>query len=274
MTGKRPSTAVRLAAPGLGSGGTVAMQGPAQRSTAASSPSVLSLGATSPALGGPANAAIGAATSDPEPHVDTVRAPPIATALTPAAYAGVGMPVMTPAPNQDSRRRRRVPLGALIGLSLLLGASVVGILVGTGTLASSSSPPEPVSAPAATSLATLPPATAAAPEATTAAGPSQVPTLSTTRAVSSGTRSVPSNRPATSADADAGPAPFVFPTALPSVFPPFPSAFPLPAGFPSALPSGFPSSFPGWPSLPTPPPPKEAPPPAPKEAASSVPAGY
>jgi serine/threonine-protein kinase len=275
MTGRRPSTGVRVATPGLGSGGTVAMQGPAQRSTAASSsPPALAMGATSPAMGAPPNAAIGAATNDPEPHVDTERAPPIATALTPAAYAGVGMPVVTPVPNQDSRRRRRVPLGALIGLSLLLGASVVGILVGTGTLASSSSALESVSAPAATSLATLPPATPAAPEATTAAGPSQVPTLSTTRAVSSGARPAPSNRPAASADADAGPAPFVFPTSLPSVFPPFPSVFPLPAGFPSALPSGFPSSFPGWPSLPTSPPAKEAPQPSPKEAASSVPAGY
>jgi eukaryotic-like serine/threonine-protein kinase len=265
MTGKRPSTGARVAAPGLGSGGTVAMQGPAQRNTAASSsPPAVAMGATSPA-----NAA-----SEPEPHVDTVRAPPIAPALTPAAYAGVGMPVMASVPNQDSRRRRRVPLGALIGLSLLLGASVVGILVGTGTLASSSPPAEPVSGPAATSLATLPPATTAAPEATTAAGPSQVPTLSTTRAVPSGARPVASNRPAASADADAGPAPFVFPTSLPSVFPPFPSVFPLPAGFPSALPSGFPSSFPGWPSLPTAPAPKEAPQPSPKEAASSVPAGY
>jgi tRNA A-37 threonylcarbamoyl transferase component Bud32 len=252
MAGKRPATNMRAAAPGLGLGGTVAMQGPPQRNTAASS---------SP----PGH--------ELEPHVDTVRAPPVATALTPAAYAGVGMPVATSLEASSSRRRRRVPLGALIGLSLLLGASVVGILVGTGTLASSSSPPEPPSSPAATSLATTPTGATSVPATgtTTSGGdPMQIPTLVPTRAVPPGPRPVPSSRPAPSAsalEADAGPAPFAFPTALPSVLPPFPSIFPLPAGFPSSLPSGFPSSFPGWPSLPVPQP-------APKEAASSVPAGY
>ena len=48
------------------------------------------------------------------------------------------------------QHRRRVPVAALLGLSLLLGASVVGILVGTGTIAFSSGAPSPLTPAGAT----------------------------------------------------------------------------------------------------------------------------
>ena len=249
MTGKRAATIARSAQPGPMLGGTIAMP---PRNTAAS-----------PAV---------ATNAEIEPHVDTVRAPPIGTALTPGGYAGVSVPVLgtgegPPMPG----RRRRVPVAALVGLSLLLGASVVGILVGTGTLALSSDPPEPPM-----STATSPPiatSTTATPAAATATAPvssatTAVPTLSPARPVPTAPRPAPSNRPSPAQDADAGALPFLFPTAFPSGFPTaFPSGFSLPAGFPSSFPSAFPSAFPGWPSLPVSPP-------APRQPAPSVSAGY
>jgi serine/threonine protein kinase len=202
-----------------------------------------------------------------EPPVDTVRAAPIATALAPAAYTGSPMTAGAPPAGFTSgtQRRQGVSIPALVGLALLLGASVVGILIGTGTLALSSSPPEPPSSgtrslsPAATTTSTT---TAANPASTpsTAANPTAVPTLTPSRPVPTTPRP-PTPRPSQEG-ADAGlPPPFSFPTSLPPFPSTFPSGFPLPAGFPTALPSGFPTSLPGWPTLPVPlPVPKQSPP--------------
>jgi len=239
MSGKRPSTSALAAQPAAG-GGTVAM-GP-MRSTAAS-PAVPS--------------------RPEEPHVDTVRAPPIATAMAAPAYAGSGMAPMPSADGHAAPHRRRVPVAALVGLSVLLAASVVGILVGTGTIAFSSGPPGPPpvapatrnSAPTAPATA-QPAATVTTPAATT---PAAIPTLVPTRPTPTPPRPAPSNHPPLEADGGAPPPPpFVFPTSLP----PFPSGFPFPAGFPSTLPSGFPPLPSGWPSLPLP-----LPQPAPKQPA-------
>jgi len=244
MAGKRPSTKALAQAPS----GTVAMGAPPPVRTAAS-----------PAITG-ANLE--------EPHIDTVRAPPIPTAMAAPAYVNTGIPAM--APGEHVSPRRRVPVGALIGLSLLLGASVLAILVGTGTIALSSGPPSP---PATVTPAAIPtptpttPAPPATPAATTAAPATPaIPTLAPTRPVPTAPRPAPSNRPAPEADAGAPqPPPFVLPTAFPSTLPPFPSVFPFPAGFPSTLPSGFPS-IPGWP-IPSPQPPA-------KQAAPTGSAGY
>ena len=193
---------------------------------------------------------------DIEPPVDTLRAAPIATALAPMAYAGSPMTAGAAPVGFASapRRRQGVPIAALIGLSLLLGASVVGILIGTGTLALSSAPPEPpaVAMPTVTPGPTIPPPSAPAapsttPAATGVASPPAIPTLTPSRPTPAPPRPAPTVKPPQDA-ADAGPAPFSFPTALP----PFPSGFPLPAGFPTTFPSGFPTSLPGWPTLPVP----------------------
>jgi serine/threonine protein kinase len=256
MSARGPSTGVRPAVVGSG---TVAMVGgrpistpvgqpfgPGNRSTPSSSPST-----------GP---------GEREPAVDTVRAPPIATALAPAAYAGAAMPAIASAEALATPRRRRVSWLALVSLSLLLVASVLGILVGTGTLASSSAPIAPVLAgPTSTSSPTAGP-TVAANQATTTSPPSApavVPTLTPAKPSPAPPRPAPSVRPSSGSDAGLPPSPFAFPTSLP----PFPSGFPFPMGFPSALPSGFPSVFPGWPQLPPPSP-------APKQAAPAAPIEY
>jgi hypothetical protein len=204
---------------------------------------------------------------DMEPHVDTLRAAPLATALAPPAYAGAAMTAGVP-PGTSAPSRRGVSVPALVGLSLLLGMSVVGILVGTGTLALSSSPPEPPQMPVtppATTTAASPATTPALPTATPTT--TAVPTLTPPHPTATPTtpRPSPTPKPAPgAADAAAPPPPFPFPTTLP----PFPSGFPfptaLPSGFPTALPSGFPT-IPGWPPLPTP-----LPPPKPSASASGT----
>ncbi len=247
MAGKRPPTsALSQQAPG----GTVAMGAAGPVRTAAS-----------PAITG---------ANIEEPHVDTVRAAPVATAMAAPAYLGTGMPPMAPAEGpHPPEHRRRIPVVAIVGLSLLLGASVLGILVGTGTIAFSSGPPQPP--PLVTPASNPPPAPTATPTAaatvTTAPATPALPTLAPTRPVPTAPRPVPSNHPAPEADAGVAP-PFVFPTALPTTLPPFPSVFPLPPGFPSTLPSGFPS-IPGWPALPLP-----LPQPPSKQAAPAGSAGY
>ncbi len=245
MTGKRPATSAQSLQPSS-PGGTLAMGAAGGARSTAASPAV---------TGGPE-----------EPHVDTVRAPPIATAMGAPAYSGMGPPMVTPgAGSGASSPRRRIPIAALVGLLLLLGASVVGILVGTGTIAFCWGPPGPPlrgPAPRPAASATSVPTAAGATTATTPTpAPTALPTLVPTRPIPTAPRPVPSSRP--SPEADAGvPPPFVFPTSLP----PFPSGFPFPAGFPSTLPSGFPS-LPGWPPLPLPQPPS-------KQAAPSGSAGY
>ena len=250
LTSKRAATSAL--APG-GSSGTVAM--PARQST----------GASPAATGG----------GEFEPPTDTLRAPPIATALAPVAYAGVALSGLAPGGGSQPHRRR-VPLAALVGLSLLLVVSVIGILVGTGTLASSSAPPSPPSpSTAAFGVTARATPTAPSPAATQPAptAPAGVPTLVPTKPnPGPPPRPAPSVHPAPAADA--GPPPFVFPTALP----PFPSGFPFPAGFPSTLPTSFPSAFPsvfpGWPQLPVPLPVPTPGQPGPKQAAPASPVEY
>jgi serine/threonine-protein kinase len=194
-----------------------------------------------------------------EPHVDTVRAAPVATAMAAPVYLGTGMQPMEPVGDPARQHRRRVPIAAILGLTLLLGVSVLGILVGTGTIALSSGPPEPPPAVTPAAVPTPVATSAATPTGTPAVtAPPALPTLVPTRPAPTTPRPVPSNRPAPESDAGVLP-PFVLPTALPTTLPPFPSVFPLPPGFPSTLPSGFPA-IPGWPPIPLPqPPPKQAP---------------
>ncbi len=251
LSGKRPSTSVL---PSVGSGSTAAMAAPRQRTAASPEAPVA----------GPFEA-----------PADTVRAPPIATALAPAAYAGAAMST-GPAGAGPSHARRRIPLATVVALSLLLVASVLGILVGTGTLASSSAPQEPastrtvVSSPTAPTMASVPASPPTSPSISTSTG---VPTLIPTKPSPPPPRPSPSGHPPSAADA--GAPPFVFPSAMPTTLPPFPSVFPFPAGFPStlptSLPSAFPSVFPGWPQLPVPLP---TPTPAPKQAAPAAPVEY
>ncbi|HEX4628853.1 MAG TPA: protein kinase, partial [Gemmatimonadales bacterium] len=177
-----------------------------------------------------------------EPPADTVRAPPIATALAPAAYSGAAVPLLAAGSGAPPRSVGR--WGALVALSLLLVASVLGILVGTGTFASHSTPPpQPASTPATPEapVTTSGPIPASTP--TTAPVSTSVPTLVPTKPSPPPPRPMPSVHPGPAVDA--GPGPFVFPSALPTTLPPFPSVFP------------------GWPQLPLPlptPPPKQAPP--------------
>ncbi len=253
LTGKRATVGVGAVASG-GSSGTVAM--PAARPPTGASPAATGGGAF-------------------EPPADTLRAPPIATALAPVAYAGAAMSGIAHGEGSQAHRRR-VPLAALVGLSLLLVVSVLGILVGTGTFASSSAPPSPPSTGTA-GFGAPAPATTTAPGSnatqTAPTAPTGVPTLVPTKPnPGPPPRPAPSVRPAPAADA--GAPPFVFPSALPTTLPPFPSNFPFPAGFPSTFPTSFPSAFPGWPQLPVPLPVPTVPTPAPKQAAPAAPVEY
>ena len=161
----------------------------------------------------------------------------------------------------------RVPVAALVGLSLLLGASVVGILVGTGTIALSSGPPEPRCprrrrrpSPRRRRRPRPPPPTAPrrgddhgrCPPLSSRPGPCR-----RRRGPCPPTAPRPRRTPTPARRRSCSPR--RCPPGLPTAFP---SGFPLPAGFPSTFPAAFPR-FPGWPSLPVPPPP-------PKQAAPSA----
>jgi len=181
-----------------------------------------------------------------EPHVDTIRAPPIATALASSPYAS------TPGAVADNFASGRRPSGsrnatvALVTIPLVLGAGVVALVVGTGRCSSSASVPAaaiPEPTPVEAGMAFAPAVDAPS------AAPQDVPALAPTRA--SGGRPAPSARPAGAA-AERGPSPPGFASALPLEAPAFPtslpallpSGLPLPAGFPTALPSGFPTALP------------------------------
>jgi serine/threonine protein kinase len=193
--------------------------------------------------------------SDPDPpHVDTIRAPPIATALTPSPYVGTPMPA-GPSGEGTRHRRSRGPMIALVALPVLIGAGAVALVVGTGTWASSASAPgaQPDPVPAAVNLAPSLPA-AAGPATESPSKGAAVPTLAPTRAAAAARPGTSARAPAPSSapgPADAGSPALAFPPGFPSSLPPFPTAFPsaiaIPSGFPTSLPSAFPSVLPAWP---------------------------
>jgi len=218
-----------------------------------------------------------------EPRVDTVRAPPVATALVGPSYSGGYTPAApaSPAiPAAEAYGRRPSAAGrtaAIAGLGILFVASVAGILVGMGVFNPSARRPE---------VATGEPSSTAQPASIEMAATSppstqgDVPTLVSARPAAMGVRPAPSSRAVAPGDRDASsasspdpsasaappsfngiPLPAGFPTALPSGFPTalpsgFPTALPsgfptaLPSGFPTALPSGFPTVLPAWPAAP------------------------
>jgi len=205
--------------------------------------------------------------SDPDPPpVDTIRAPPIATAMTPSPYVGM----MTPAGPLTGPRRSRAPLAALVALPVLLGAGIVALVVGAGSSGSATPPIAPApSAEGSRPPSAPPPVTV---ETSQPPASSAVPTLTPTRPGPSPRATAP--RPAaSSAPADAGAsgsasAETSLPAAFPNGLPPFPTAFPsgfglpspfptsFPSALPTALPSGFPTTLPAWPPPAASPPPK------------------
>jgi eukaryotic-like serine/threonine-protein kinase len=181
-----------------------------------------------------------------EPRVDTVRAPPIATALvgpsyssgyTPVAPASPAIPAAEPYGRRPSTAGRTA---AIASLGVLFVASVAGILVGVGVFNPSARRPE---------VATGEPSSTAQPASVEMAAstppPSiqgDVPTLVSARPAATGVHPAPSSRAVAPGDRDAAPASSVDPSA--SAAPPSFNGIPLPAGFPTALPSGFPTALP------------------------------
>ena len=239
-----------------------------------------------------------------EPRVDTVRAPPLATALVMPSYSGTGAPAVaavlpsggdSQVHGAHGRGSSSGRTAALVALPVLFGASVAGILIGTGTWTPSSStpsgPPQPAPLEPAQATATVPSSAGGAPPPSIAV----VPTLTPARQVGPSARPAPSVRAFAVIEADAGAflnampngLPSALPTALPSGLP-LPAGFPtaLPSGFPTALPSGFPTAIPGFPTAlpsgfptvlpawPAPPSATAAPPPAPAHSASDPPQGF
>jgi eukaryotic-like serine/threonine-protein kinase len=218
----------------------------------------------------------GDARAEHDAPVNTMRAPPIASALAPPAYGGAALPA-GPVTGETARGRRRRGTALLIFVPILLGAGVVAVLAATGSLAPSHAsgdlpPAVPSPRTPAEPTAVEPGSSAVAP---TSVPVSDVPKLAPTRPVAPPPH--PPGHPAassSSAPSDAGAAPGAptfpnglpfptFPGALPSGFPTsLPSGFPiaLPSGFPTSLPSGFPTVLPPWPSPPTTPsPPAQTP---------------
>jgi len=185
-----------------------------------------------------------------EPRVDTVRAPPVATALVGPSYSGGYTPAAPaspaiPAAEPYGRRASAGRTAAIAGLGILFVASVAGILVGVGVFSPSARRPEvamgepsSTTQPASAELAT-----------STPPPPIQgdVPTLAAARPAATGVHPAPSSRTLAPGDRDAAPASTVGPSA--SAAPPSFNGIPLPAGFPTALPSGFPTALPsGFPT--------------------------
>jgi serine/threonine-protein kinase len=248
-SGRRPGTAA-LPAPGAGPASTPAGAGEVRGT------GTLRNVATPPFLAGAQLSAVAAHTpAGPggDAPVDTVRAPPIATAMAPPVYVGVPGPV---GPYGDAPRpaRRGGRTFAIVALSLLLGAGVVAILAVTGTWASNAQPqPQATLSPPTEADAGVGAATAATSSQTAPQTAGDIPSLLPNRpsAPSAPTHPSASTHPVPPSAEDAGPAPpppFVFPSTLPSTLPPFPSVFPFPSGFPTA----FPSILPPWPPAPAP----------------------
>jgi serine/threonine protein kinase len=269
-TGKRPSTAAMTGARGAGS--TLELTGhvgatPAPSAVAQPQPA----SSQSSPFGQPAPPSRpGATPSDHEPAVVTIRAPPIATALAPAAYVGPPVPAFS-APGASMHRSpgRGWIVASLALLAVVFAGVVASALMGVWN-GGPSAPASPSIAmtedPAAarTSSRGAPPAA----EAPTSSHGADLPSLVPTKPSPAPARPSPGPSPhptaSASTAADAGaPAIVFYPPSLPSSLPPFPSGFPLPAGFPTALPSGFPtalpSNFPTWPPAPAQPPAPAAP---------------
>jgi serine/threonine-protein kinase len=237
-----------------------AIRGKRQATAAITPPRAGTAELSAPAIPVPAPAATTPVTEEPAVH--TLRAPPIATAMVAPAF-GAGAAVTPPAaaaPGEPSPPRRggtgRVV--ALVLLPILVGASIVAILLGTGTWGFTT--PEP--APGAASAPPGAPSSAAADTAsvvpTATAATAEVPALVPTRPSSLPPHPTPSGH-ASAVDAGALPGPLGFPTSFPSTLPPFPSIVPLPSmlplptTFPTTLPSGLPGVLPPWPTVPPPP---------------------
>jgi serine/threonine protein kinase len=239
--GKRSATAsMAVAQPGAGPRRTVELPSPAPQNSA------------------------GAPPAEAESPVDTVRSPPVATALAAPLFGPVGAP---PRPEERVRRRRRGPIIALVTLPLLLGAGIVGVLAATGTWPGNTST-EPLSTTIESPGSAAAVASSASPAQSAGKPAPEVPTLvPATPSPAAPPRPAPSGHGQAVPAPDGGLAPFVFPSTFPSTLPPFPSGFPFPAGFPTAFPSGFPSVLPPWP------PPLQAPP-SPSFAAPANSPGY
>jgi tRNA A-37 threonylcarbamoyl transferase component Bud32 len=264
-TGKRPSTAAMAGMAGAhptGSGSTVELAGRPGATPAPAHGSQFVQGAP------PSRP--GTTPSDHEPAVVTIRAPPIATALAPAAYAGPPVPAFSAPgapPHRSSGRRWVVASLALLAVVFagVVASALMGVWNGGPSAPASPSLAATEEPPAAghTGSRVAPPAATEAPASSRGADlPSLVPTKP-----SPVPGRPPGPAPQKTATAPAGPdaappAIVFYPPSLPSSLP-FPSGFPLPAGFPTALPSAFPtalpSNFPTWP----PAPPQPAPAPAP-----------
>jgi serine/threonine-protein kinase len=191
--------------------------------------------------------------SDPEPRIDTQRAPPVGTAMPPTPHPPYAGGAVLPAPAAYAPRRSRAPIIALITIPLLLGAGVVIALV-VGASGSTPLHPAPADTTTATTTTTAGLSTTTTPSSTGSVapltGPSTTPTSPTAHPTS-----LPSTHPTVTPVSDAGLPPFVVPSTFPSAFPlpsTFPSTFPttIPTTFPSTLPTGFPSTFPPWPQPP------------------------
>jgi serine/threonine-protein kinase len=224
---------------------TVAASGPERRGATEARPATWGKRATVGMQTGPANAVN--AGEQPGAPVQTLRAPPIATALTPPGYAEAAVVPAHPAPVGDTWHRGRGTVLAMVALPLLLGVGIVAVLVATGTWTSSTTVPQAHAVPSAVDegKAMEAPAFAATPQASPVSDvPKLVPT-SRPAAAPIAPHQAPSSRPAAPAPADAGtpPSPFFLPSTLPGELPPFPSALPFPTNFPSP----FPSVLPAWP---------------------------
>ncbi len=209
-----------------------------------------------------------------EPHVNTIRAPPLVTALQPSPYGQIGTPpaALAPAESHEAPRARRhgSTWVALVTLPLLIGAGAVALVVGTWSAGGSAFGGSGIAASPETSGASsaAPPAGDLA-TATAASGGAPLPTLSPSPARGGGAavaapprglgRGRPAQGTAPASPADASDPAVGFPTPVAGGFPPFPTALPsglalptaipMPSGFPTSLPSALPSSLP--PGFPT-----------------------
>lgn len=195
------------------------------------------------------NASAGASI-EPEPHVDTIRAPPIATALASSPYASASSAPVENVAYAPRPSRSRNATVALVTIPLVLGAGVVALVLGTGRCSSSATEPPAATAessPVEAGVALTPVADVQS------AAPQDVPALAPARGAGGGGHPSSPTRPGGPSGTERGPTGFglpsalpveapALPTALPSVLP---SGLPLPAGFPTTLPSGFPTALPG-----------------------------